>query len=135
MLQTDSESKHVLIIQDDQENTQEYVLGASLHSIGRDPMCDIRLASQFVSRRHATLVQMFNEDGSYYYRLVDGVPKGRTSANGLIVNGRRLLACDLSDRDEIMFAPLVRATYLVRERAEKPVKSFDDTLIPAHYLV
>lgn len=135
MLQTNSGSNHVLIIRDDQENVQEYVLGASLHYIGRDPMCDIRLSSQFVSRRHATLVQMLNDDGSYYYRLVDGVPKGRASANGLVVNGRKMPACDLSDRDEIVFAPKVKATYLVLEPEGKQVKSFDDTLVPAHYLV
>jgi hypothetical protein len=54
-----------------------------VYSIGRDPRCDIRLFSQFVSRRHATLVRLPREDGSSFYRIVDGDAKGKPSANGL----------------------------------------------------
>uniref|UniRef100_A0A832H7T0 FHA domain-containing protein n=1 Tax=Oscillatoriales cyanobacterium SpSt-402 TaxID=2282168 RepID=A0A832H7T0_9CYAN len=123
-----SDLKHLLIIEDDRGCLQEYVLGAPLHSIGRDPKCDIRLSSRFVSRRQATLVQITDDDGSYHYRIVDGVPKGRTSSNGMIVNGRKMLACDLHDQDEIMFGPQVRVTYRMGEYVDSNV--FDDTLIP-----
>ena len=79
---------HLFIIEDE-KGRREYTLDAPVYSIGRDPKCDIRLVSQFVSRRHATLVQLPNEDGSYYYRIVDGNLKGKGSANGLLINGRK----------------------------------------------
>ncbi|MDX2241653.1 MAG: FHA domain-containing protein [Leptolyngbyaceae cyanobacterium bins.302] len=127
-----SELRHVLIIEDDRKGLQQHVLGASLHYIGRDTKCDIRLSSQFVSRRQATLVRIGNEDGTFFYRIVDGVPKGRTSSNGMIVNGRKTIACDLHDRDEIMFGPQVRLTYRLTELDDSPL--FDDTLIPTKEL-
>jgi len=123
-----SELKHFLIIEDDRNGLQEHLLNAPLHSVGRDPKCDIRLTSQFVSRRQATLVKMTNDDGTFYYRIVDGMPKGRASSNGMLVNGRKTQACDLNDRDEIIFGPNVRATYYEREAEYAPIG--DDTLIP-----
>lgn len=126
--------KHLLIIEDDRGRLQEYVLGAPIHSIGRDPTCDIWLQSQFVSRRQATLVQIADDDGSVYYRIVDGVPKGKASSNGILVNGRKIQACDLQDRDEIVFGPQVRATYCLTER-EGYRPRIDDTLIPDHHLM
>jgi len=124
--------KHILIIEDDQNGFRECVLGAPLHSIGRDPRCDIRLSSQFVSRRQATLVKIADEDGSFHYRIVDGIPKGKASSNGMKVNGRKTLACDLADRDEITFGPQVRVTYRLCE--EEDVSLFSDTLIPTRCL-
>jgi pSer/pThr/pTyr-binding forkhead associated (FHA) protein len=91
------------------------------------------LASQFVSRRHATLVQILNEDGTFHYRLVDGVPKGKPSSNGVMVNGRKVLACDLKDQDEISFGPQVRAVYHLYEQDISRPKGFDETLIPSEY--
>lgn len=126
-----SELKHFLIIEDDRTGLQEHVLEAPLHSVGRDPKCDIRLTSQFVSRRQATLVKIANEDGSFYYRIVDGVPKGKASSNGILVNGRKTLACDLQDRDEITFAPRIRAIYHLREAEDFHLS--DDTVIPTSY--
>lgn len=126
-----AELKHFLIIEGDRTGLQEHMLEAPLHSVGRDPKCDIRLASQFVSRRQATLVKMANEDGSFYYRIVDGVPKGKTSSNGIMVNGRKTLACDLQDRDEIIFGPQIRAIYHLREAEDFHLA--DDTVIPTSY--
>ncbi|MBD2019514.1 FHA domain-containing protein [Leptolyngbya sp. FACHB-36] len=122
---------HFLIIQDD-IGRREYALNASMYSIGRDPQCDIRLISQFVSRRHATLVQILNDDGSYYYRIVDGYPKGEPSVNGIRINGRKRKAHDLEHDDEIVFGPQVLATYLALKRDAydtTPPDEFDITLI------
>jgi pSer/pThr/pTyr-binding forkhead associated (FHA) protein len=122
---------HLLIIEDD-KGRREYILDRSVYSIGRDPKCDIRLVSQFVSRRHATLVQLLNEDGSYYYRIVDGNLKGKPSANGLLINGRKLQAHDLQNEDEIVFGPQVRAIYYLLKRdaiLTVPPDEFDITLI------
>jgi pSer/pThr/pTyr-binding forkhead associated (FHA) protein len=122
---------HLFIIEDE-KGRREYVLDAPVYSIGRDPKCDIRLVSQFVSRRHATLVQLPNEDGTYYYRIVDGNLKGKASANGLMINGRKFHNHDLRNSDQIVFGPQVRAIYYLLKRDAihtLPPDEFDITLI------
>lgn len=118
---------HVLIIEHDEER-RELILDRPVYSIGRDSYCDICLInSLFVSRRHATLIRVPRDDNkhSYYYRIVDGDAKGKTSSNGLMINGRKILdglmingqsipAHDLKDKDEIVFGPQVRAIYYLR---------------------
>ncbi len=125
------DAKHVLVVEDDQ-GRKEHILDAPIYSIGRDPNCDIRLVSQFVSRRHATLVQLPGDEGEYHYRIVDGTPKGKPSSNGLLVNGRRVQACNLSDRDEIRFGPKIHATYQLQEQEPEQVRpqNYDETMIP-----
>jgi pSer/pThr/pTyr-binding forkhead associated (FHA) protein len=106
---------HLLLVRDDQ-GEQQITIERSLCTIGRDPRCTIRLASQFVSRRHATLIQLSFEDGTCRYRIVDGSPKGKASANGLLINGRKLQTHVLCDRDKIVFGPQVWAVYHLLER-------------------
>ncbi|MEA5574246.1 FHA domain-containing protein [Calothrix sp. UHCC 0171] len=103
---------HLLIVEDDR-GRKEINLDRPVYSIGRDRECDIRLNSQFVSRRHATLVRLPRDESNhtYYYRIVDGDAKGKPSANGLMINGRKLPAQDLKNEDEIVFGPQVRAIY------------------------
>jgi len=101
---------HLLVVEDD-KGRREFYLDAPGYSIGRDVKCDIRLISQFVSRRHATLVKIASDDDTDYYRIVDGVPTGKRSANGLLINGHKLQAHDLCHEDEIVFGPKVRAFY------------------------
>lgn len=100
-----------ILIVEDSKGRREIVLSRSVYSIGRDPKCDIRLSSQFVSRHHATLVQLPKDDDSFYYRIVDGNLKGKASANGMLINGRKLLAHDLKNEDEIIFGPQAGAVY------------------------
>ena len=129
-----SHYNHLLIIEDN-KGRREYTLRNAVYSIGRDLKCDIRLISQFVSRRHATLVQLPNEDGSHYYRIVDGNLKGKPSANGLLINGRKLQAHDLEDEDKVVFGPQVHALYyLLKRDADSTVPpnepdEFDVTLV------
>ena len=101
---------HILIVQDDQ-GRHRFVLTNEIYSIGRDPSCDIRLYSLFVSRQHATLVRILHEDGTDSYRIVDGTLEGKSSANGLLINGRKLQTYDLRNEEEIIFGPQVRAVY------------------------
>jgi pSer/pThr/pTyr-binding forkhead associated (FHA) protein len=122
---------HLLIIEDDKGRC-EYTLDQPIYSIGRDPKCDIRLVSQFVSRRHATLIQQPNEDGSYYYRIVDGNLRGQYSANGLLINGRKLQAHNLQHEDRVIFGPRVQAIYHLLKRdaiTTVPPDEYDITLI------
>ncbi len=126
-----SNQNHLLIIEDE-KGRKEYTLEEPVYSIGRDPDVDIRLFSQFVSRRHATLVRREREDGSFYYRIVDGNLFGKASANGLVINGHKLQAHDLEDEDEVVFGPQVSAKYYILKRDSVPTgppDEFDITLI------
>jgi pSer/pThr/pTyr-binding forkhead associated (FHA) protein len=126
-----SNSSHLLLIEDEQ-GRKEFHLDGPVYSIGRDPQSDIRLFSQFVSRRHATLIRLPRQDGSSYYRIVDGDSKGKPSANGLLINGRKIPAHDLKNADEIVFGPQVRAIYYLLRRdtiPSGPLDEYDVTLI------
>ncbi len=113
----DDSKSHLFIIEDEQ-GRKEFSLIHPLYAIGRDKKSDIRLISQFVSRRHATLVRLTrqNEPQSYYYRIIDGDGKGKASANGLMINGRKMVSHDLKNEDEIVFGPQVRAIYYVLQK-------------------
>lgn len=122
---------HLLIVEDER-GRKEFTLEEPVYSMGRDENSDIRLFSQFVSRRHATLVRREREDGSYYYQIVDGNLKGKTSSNGILINGKKLPSHDLEDEDEIVFGPQVSARYYVLKRDSIPTgppDEFDITLI------
>lgn len=116
---SDVRYRHVLIVEDDQ-GRRDFLLEADFYSIGRDPNCDIRLISQFVSRRYATVVQLPNEDGSFYHRIVDGNARGKVSASGLLINGHQLQACNLQHEDEIIFGSNVTAMYLLLRDGDRP---------------
>lgn len=126
------QKEHFLIVEDD-KGRQEVLLRNPVYSLGRSPTCDIRLRSQFVSRHHATLFRRYRDNGSSYYRIVDGNAEGKVSANGMLVNGRKVPASDLKDGDEVVFGPQVMAVYHYRQRDEFPTAPnndpFDITLI------
>ncbi|MFK0730447.1 MAG: FHA domain-containing protein [Gloeotrichia echinulata GP01] len=130
----DTNENHLLILEDDQ-GRKEFSLDQAVYSIGRDRDCNIRLMSQFVSRRHATLVRLPREHNgnSYYYRIVDGDAKGKPSSNGLMINGRKMPAYDLKNEDEIVFGPQIRAIYYLLKNIERcgqtDASEYDITLI------
>ncbi|NEQ34492.1 MAG: FHA domain-containing protein [Leptolyngbya sp. SIO4C5] len=128
---SESQFSSILIVEDS-KGRREIILDGSVYSIGRDPKCDIRLSSQFVSRHHATLVQLPRDDETFYYRIVDGNLKGKPSANGMMINGRKIQAHDLKNEDEIVFGPQARAIYYQLRRdsgSTLPPDEFDITLI------
>ncbi|MEM9264228.1 MAG: FHA domain-containing protein [Cyanobacteria bacterium P01_F01_bin.13] len=127
-----------ILIIEDSKGRREIVLDGSVYSVGRDAKCDIRLDSQFVSRHHATLVQLPRDDESYYYRIVDGNLKGKPSANGMLINKRKLQAHNLENGDEIVFGPQARAIYYQLRRdttSTVPPDEFDITLISPNMIV
>lgn len=130
----ETNESHLLIIEDDQ-GRKEFTLENPVYSIGRDRECNIRLVSQFVSRRHATLVRLPKEQNSqsFYYRIVDGDAKGKLSSNGLMINGRKIPSQDLKNEDEIIFGPQVRAIYYLLRNSQRSgqtdASEYDITLI------
>lgn len=103
--------KSSILIVKDSQGIRRILLDSDVYVMGRDAKCDIRLASQFVSKHHATLVKLPKDDGSFCYRIVDGNLSGKSSANGFLINGRKLQAHDLENEDEIIFGPQTRAIY------------------------
>ena len=127
-----------LIINDD-KGRKEITLNNSVYSLGRDKGCDIRLHSQFVSRRHATLFKITQADGSDRYRIIDGDVYGKASSNGLLINGQKMSARDLEDGDKIFFGSQVYAIYYHRRQDRFPTvipdDPFDITLIDPSMIV
>lgn len=116
---------HFLIVEDG-KGRKEFLLENSVYSLGRDKKCDIHLHSQFVSRRHATLLRHLREDGYAYYQIIDGDSQGRVSANGLLINGRKVSSYDLKHGDQVVFGPQVFAIYQYRQRDTFPTMPSDD---------
>lgn len=123
---------HLLIVEDD-NGRREFLLDKDVYFVGKSPDCHLRLSSPFVSRRHATLERFENSNGMYRYKITDGYPNGKPSANGIIINGSRVTATQtLQDKDEIVFGPHVRVTYHLLKResiVSAPDDEFDITLI------
>lgn len=109
-----------LVVEDD-SGRRELVLVADQYTIGRDPKSDICLNSQYASRYHAVLLRLNQPDGSYTYQIRDGAATGKSSTNGILVNGRKQLLWELKTGDTIVFGPQVRATY------QMPIGNFHDT--------
>ncbi len=129
---------HFFIVEDD-KGRKEVILKKIRYSIGRTQKADIRINSPFVSRHHATLFKIFNDDGHEYYRIVDGDGRGKLSSNGLIINGRKAYAHDLKNGDRIVFGPQVIAVYQHSQRdifpSMPPDDPFDITLIDPAMMV
>lgn len=105
--------EHILIVTDGKGH-REIRLQDDVYSLGRSKQCNILLQSQFVSRHHATLVRRRQEEYNYY-RIIDGDSKGKTSVNGLLINGKKVRFHDLRHGDKVIFGPQVEAIYQYRE--------------------
>ena len=116
--------EHVLVVTDGKGH-REIKLQNETYSLGRGVQCDIVLQSQFVSRHHATLIRRQEQDGNYY-RIIDGDCEGKTSVNGLLVNGKKVRFHDLKHGDKVIFGPQVEAVYEYREYDVFPTIPPDD---------
>lgn len=133
---TSLKNNHYLIVKDDQ-GEREFPLMESKYTLGRKSDCTIYLDSHFVSRLHATLLRCLRNDGTVYFRILDGDGLQQMSANGIIVNGKKVTACELKHDDKVVFGPQVYAIYQYRnlgqdtapEMMTKEEDPFDITLI------
>ena len=123
--------EHILIVTDGKGH-REIKLTDETYSLGRGAQCDIVLQSQFVSRHHATLIKRKNDEGNYY-RIIDGNTEGKTSVNGLLVDGKKVRFHDLKHGDKVILGPQVEAVYEYRQYdifpTIPPDDPFDITLI------
>lgn len=126
------QKEHFFILEDD-KGRKQISLTEPKYSIGRAQNCDICLQSQFISRHHAILYRRVREDGENIYYIVDGDAEGKASANGLLINGRKIPVHALKHGDEVVFGPQIFAIYQHRQRDKFPTMPsndpFDITLI------
>ncbi len=115
---------HLIIIQDD-KGTREMLLKKSRYSVGRSQQSDVRVQSPFVSRHHATIIRQFDSEGFTYYEVLDGDGR-KASANGIVVNGKKVLNQQLKNGDKIVFGPQVSIEYQQCQRDVIPTMPPDD---------
>jgi phage shock protein A len=70
---------------------EPFVMSKDAITIGRAPDCDIQIATDFVSRQHATIRR----------ENFDTIIEDRSSTNGVFVNAQRIKRKALTDGDEI----------------------------------
>jgi hypothetical protein len=78
-------------------------LDSKVTHVGRGIASDIRVDEQRVSRSHAVLVRH-----GQYTRLLDN-----RSANGTYLNGRRIVATNITDGDVIRLGPVVMTYFRI----------------------
>lgn len=94
--------------------------------MGRGQQCDIIINSPFVSRHHATLIRRIDNDGDSYYEVIDGNGQGKLSANGIIINGKKVNEKKLKHNDKLVFGPQVFAIYQHYQKDIFPSQPSDD---------
>lgn len=90
-----------------------YILRGDAYAVGREQTNAIRVVNRFVSRRHAYLVRVPSQTArsGFTYCLIDGTRKGKSSTNGIFVNGVRVATHYLKSGDVIYFGPEVKALF------------------------
>lgn len=90
---------------------QVLLLNRPLMLAGRDSTCGIRIHDRFVSRVHASVTRL-TRHGQESYWLRDGDGRDKPSANGVMINGKRLReAHELKDGDLIRFGTRALASF------------------------
>jgi len=110
-------TEHHLLNIEDETGKRTIPLEAATYSVGRDTSNAIVIQGHGVSRQHALLLRLPSPAG-YHYRIVDGNADGKSSANGILVNGKRVQSHNLCPGDEINFGGHVKANYTVVSMAD-----------------
>ncbi|MFS8818078.1 FHA domain-containing protein [Synechococcus sp. R55.3] len=101
---------HLVLIFTDQMGRRGVVLDNIYYSVGRAVNNHIRLYDPCVSRKHALIIRIPDENRvGYGYVVFDGGSGSGRSTNGLFVNGKRVLSHRLELLDKIGFGPNVTA--------------------------
>lgn len=104
---------HFLVIYD-RFGKRTIPLDADTYSIGRDSRSSILVASQAISRHHATLVRTattLKMPWGSTFRIIDGTLNGQRSTNGISVNDQPCYCHDLQNGDRILLGAEVKAQY------------------------
>lgn len=115
-----SAGKLILII-DSFEFTKTVSLNSNIFSIGRHPQCSLVINDPLVSRYHATIVWLREEDNSekYAHWIIDGKGQKHRSKNGILVNGQKTFLHRLRPQDVVTLGKQTCITYsLVADTTE-----------------
>jgi pSer/pThr/pTyr-binding forkhead associated (FHA) protein len=110
---------HMLIIHDG-TGRRVVQLEDVAYSVGRDASNAIVVDGPSISRQHALLVRLPVPNAGYRYRVMDGNSEGKSSANGVYINGERKSMHELKKGDIVRFGKEIKATYMTvaMEQAE-----------------
>ncbi|MGP1386322.1 MAG: EAL domain-containing protein [Thainema sp.] len=100
-----NDHNYFFVVKESKKNYIEKIKNTPF-TIGRSIRDNITLTSKGVSRCHATV---YFSDG--YLWIIDGDLEGRTSTNGLLVNGQRVLVHKLNQLDIVTFQKGVHAIF------------------------
>lgn len=111
---------HVLIYSKRGEQ-QVLLLDASTYTVGRHRANSIVLESPTSSRHHAYLIRLTDQKSkSRYFRIFDGDFNGKSSSNGLWINGLRQSAHTLTDEDLMSFGEGFSIRYYIVSNFHSP---------------
>ncbi|UJB69196.1 FHA domain-containing protein [Acaryochloris sp. 'Moss Beach'] len=97
------------------------------YTIGRDSSNDIVVANDMISRIHATVEKISDlSQGTYQYQLIDGTVNGKSSFNGVFINGNRVQSHTLVNGDRILFGGVVKAVFHSSSRLINKEEFFAD---------
>jgi diguanylate cyclase (GGDEF)-like protein/PAS domain S-box-containing protein len=103
--------RHLLIVQD-LSGKRIVPLDTATLSIGRAESNSIVLDSPSVSRQHAVLLRIaIPEKNQHIFQVIDGNFQGKTSTNGILVNGKQVSSHNLRHGDLIQFSHQAAAKY------------------------
>ena len=114
--------KSIILFKDRNDITIE-VLTKKIYTIGRFSSNDVLLTGKGISRCHAS-IYFLNEK----FWIIDGDLKGKTSTNGLLVNGKKISVHELTPYDVITFCENVYAIFLECCDTSDFNKVFEDTI-------
>ena len=104
---------HLLAVEDGQ-NQRLIDLNEDTYNIGRKTDNSIVIFDRHVSRYQATILKKYSEDKkAFFYQIVDGQLNGKSSKNGLYINGKKCNQKYLEHGDFIRFSEKAAARYFV----------------------
>jgi pSer/pThr/pTyr-binding forkhead associated (FHA) protein len=110
---SEKSGNHILVISDT-KGVRRLVLDGLKYTLGRDEGNNIQIFSRFVSRQHAVMLRVRDENGGFIYRIFDGDLSGKASVNGVMINGKeKIVSYDLKNGDRITLAPNAEMQYLI----------------------
>lgn len=88
-------------------------LNSSIFSIGRHPKCSLVINDKTVSRHHATIAWLKDENNPQQsaYWIIDGKGQRQRSKNGVFVNGVKTILHRLRSQDLISLGNDTKITY------------------------
>ena len=99
------------LLLEDEANCSFIQLVEDVYTIGRDLDNKICLRSQFSSRFHAVIRRLVTETGEVVFEIQDGSVRGKSSTNGILVNGKPVTRAFLNHQDLIVFGPRAKAIF------------------------